>query len=113
MKKRILILKTPIKVAKDKKENMTAAFVTEDEYLEYSKNGIPRGINIEYKKGLGSMNDKEYAQFFKLKPLNKALVSVDWNEKDIEKMLQWVGDDSDFRKEAMQQRIVDFDPDKI
>jgi len=111
--KRILVLRTPIKVAKNKKEDMVKAFISEEEYQDYIKKGIPKGITIEYKKGLGSMNEKEYKQFFKLRPLSDCLFNVDYDEDGIKTMLSWVGDDSDFRKVQMQSRLKDFNLDAI
>ena len=111
--KRLLLLRTPIKVAKDKKEKMTHAFVTAEEFIKFEAKGIPKGTEIEYKKGLGSMNDKEYKQFFELRPLEDCLVSLDYQEEDIKTMLSWVGDDSDFRKDGIQKRLKHFDADTI
>ncbi len=107
--KRILILRTPIKVAKDKKENMVAAFITEQEYIDFMKIKSNLKYTIEYKKGLGSLNPKEYEQFFKLRPFEECLVQLDYTPADLELMVKWLEDDSDFRKEKIQARINDYD----
>lgn len=107
--KKILVLRTPIKVAKDKKENMVAAFITEQEYDEFMKVKSNHKYDIEYKKGLGSLNQKEYEQFFKLRPFEECLVELDYTEKDFELMKNWLEDDADFRKEKIRGRIKDFD----
>ena len=107
--KKILILRTPIKVAKDKKENMIAAFITEAEYTEFMKKKSNHKYTIEYKKGLGSLNPKEYEQFFALRPFEECLVQLDYTEQDLELMVKWLEDDADFRKNRIQHRIKEFD----
>jgi DNA topoisomerase-2 len=111
--KRILLLRTPIKVAKDKKENLVEVFLTEEEYVNFSKKKANNKYDIEYKKGLGSMNAKEYAQFFKLRPLDKCLVEIDYDDNGIDNMINWLSDDSEFRKEKIQYRIKDFNVDLV
>ncbi len=110
--KRLLILRTPIKVAKDKKENMVKAFLTEEEYKAYKR---PKNVDIEYKKGLGSMNDKEYKQFFSLRPLNDCLCTIDCKEDDFGTMQSWVAEDTDYRKEKIQELMASgqFDLDTL
>jgi DNA gyrase/topoisomerase IV subunit B len=107
--KKILILRTPIKVAKDKKENMIAAFITEQEYTDFMKIKSNHKYTIEYKKGLGSLNPKEYEQFFTLRPFEECLVELDYTDSDLQLMVKWLEDDADFRKERIQYRIKEFD----
>ena len=111
--KKILILRTPIKVAKDKKEKMIAAFITEQEYTDFMKVKSNAKYTIEYKKGLGSLNPKEYEEFFKLRPFEECLVQIDYSDQDLELMVKWLQDDADFRKAGIQERIKDFDVDSI
>lgn len=111
--KKILILRTPIKVAKDNKENMVAAFLTEQEYIDFVKVPENKKYTIEYKKGLGSMNPKEYEQFFKLRPYHECLTEIDYSLTDFKLLEDWLLDDADFRKEKMQTRLKDFDLDSI
>ena len=111
--KRILILRTPIKVAKDKKENMVAAFLTEQEYIDFIKVPANKKYDIEYKKGLGSLNPKEYQQFFALRPFEECLVQLEYTEQDLKLMVKWLEDDADFRKEKIQARIKEFNVDAI
>ena len=107
--KKILILRTPIKVAKDKKENMVAAFITEQEYNDFMKIKSNHKYSIEYKKGLGSLNPKEYSQFFTIRPFEECLVELDYSQSDLEKMVKWLEDDANFRKNKIQNRIKEFD----
>lgn len=109
--KKILILRTPIKVAKDAKENMVAAFLDEGEYQSFMKVGNNSKYTIEYKKGLGSLNPKEYQQFFNLRPFNECLVEINYTEDDFKLMENWLFDDADFRKEKIQARIKDYNID--
>lgn len=111
--KKIMLLRTPIKVAKDKKENMVAAFITEQEYDDFIKIKSNAKYDIEYKKGLGSLNPKEYEQFFRLRPFEECLVQIDYSEHDLQQMVKWLEDNSDFRKDKIQARIKDFDIDSI
>jgi DNA gyrase/topoisomerase IV subunit B len=109
--KKILILRTPIKVAKDAKENMVAAFLDEGEYQAFIKVKANEKYTVEYKKGLGSLNPKEYEQFFKLRPFNECLVEINYTEDDFALMEKWLFDDADFRKEKIQERIKDYNID--
>jgi len=113
--KRLLVLKTPIKVAKDKKENMVAAFLNEDEYKEFISKKTNTKYDIEYKKGLGSMNPKEYEQFFKLRPFETCLQVITYEDEiELDTMSLWLDDDADVRKEKMQNRLKNgFDIDAI
>lgn len=106
---KILILRTPIKVAKDNKEKMVAAFITEQEYTDFMKIKSNHKYTIEYKKGLGSLNPKEYEQFFELRPFEECLVQIDYSEEDLALMVKWLEDDADFRKDGIQKRIKEFD----
>ncbi|MFA7127621.1 MAG: toprim domain-containing protein [Sphaerochaeta sp.] len=111
--RKIKILRTPIKVAKDQKENIVAAFLNENEYQVFMKNPKNSKYTIEYKKGLGSMNNKEYAQFFKIRPFNECLAEINYDESDFELLEKWLMDDSDFRKDKIQARLKLYDTDKI
>jgi len=109
---KILILRTPIKVAKDKKENMVAAFLDEIEYQNFIEKNKDK-YTIEYKKGLGSLSPKEYVEFFKLRPFEECLLKVEYTDDDLQKMNKWLSDDSDFRKDMIQARITEFNVDNI
>lgn len=111
--RKIKILRTPIKVAKDQKENIVAAFLNENEYQLFMKNPQNSKYTIEYKKGLGSMNNKEYAQFFKLRSFNECLAEINYEESDFKLLENWLMDDSDFRKDKIQARLKLYDIDKI
>ena len=75
------------------------------------KVGSNSKYTIEYKKGLGSLNPKEYEQFFKLRPFTECLVEINYTEDDFKLMEQWLFDDADFRKEKIQERIKDYNID--
>jgi len=110
--KKILILNTPIKVAKDKKENMIAAFLNNKEYDDFIESGEKYDV-IEYKKGLGSMNPLEYEQFFKLRPFKECLTEIDFSHESFDLMDSWLNKDTDFRKLKIEERVSLFDLDKI
>ena len=109
----LFILNTPVQVAYDKKENMKGAFFNADEFNEFIKIKTNQQYKIEYKKGLGSMNEKEYAQFFELRPFNTCLAQITATSKSIESLNDWLDEDSDFRKDRIQDRLALFDSNKI
>ena len=92
---------------------MKGAFFNADEFNEFIKIKANQQYKIEYKKGLGSMNEKEYAQFFELRPFNTCLAQITATSKSIESLNDWLDEDSDFRKDRIQDRLALFDSNKI
>lgn len=110
---KLWILDTPIKVAKNAKEELIKPFFTEQEFLSYMKKGNKPSI-VEYKKGLGSFNPKEYNDVFEKVKVEDCLYKVlPPDETDIQLMLNYLDDDSTPRKELIKEYMKDFDPNMI
>jgi len=97
---------TPIKVAKNKKEKMIYAFLNEAEYEKAGKDGLLDGLIIEHKKGLGSLSDEEYKEFFNLRNFDECLERVLVPDNDFSLLKQWLQDDTDFRKAQILKKDV-------
>jgi len=110
---RLWILDTPIKVAKNAKEELIKPFFTEEEFLSYmSKNSKP--AIVEYKKGLGSFNEKEYKAIFEKVKVEDCLYRVlQPTPEDIKLMLEYLDEESDSRKDLINQNMQCFDPNMI
>jgi DNA gyrase/topoisomerase IV subunit B len=110
---KLWILDTPIKVAKNAKEELIKPFFTEQEFLAYMKKGNKPSI-VEYKKGLGSFNPKEYNDVFEKVKVEDCLYRVlPPDETDIQLMMNYLDDDSAPRKELIKEYMKDFDPNMI
>ena len=110
---KLWILDTPIKVAKNAKEELIKPFFTEQEFLSYMKKGNKPAI-VEYKKGLGSFNPKEYNDVFEKVKVEDCLYRVlPPDETDIQLMMNYLDDDSAPRKELIKEYMKDFDPNMI
>ena len=92
---------------------MIKPFFTEQEFLSYMKKGNKPAI-VEYKKGLGSFNPKEYNDVFEKVKVEDCLYRVlPPDETDIQLMMNYLDDDSTPRKELIKEYIKDFDPNMI
>ena len=110
---RLWILDTPIKVAKNAKEELIKPFFTEEEFLSYLKSGNKPAI-VEYKKGLGSFNEKEYKAIFDKVKVEDCLYRVlPPTEDDLKLMLDYLDEDADSRKDLINQNMKNFDPNMI
>ena len=110
---KLWILDTPIKVAKNAKEELIRPFFTEQEFLDYLKKGNKPSI-VEYKKGLGSFNPKEYTDVFEKVKVEDCLYKVlPPDEVDIGLMMDYLDDDSAPRKELIREYMKNFDPNLI
>lgn len=92
---RIYKVMTPLVVAKRGKESLN--FYTTSEFDQWSQKNKLSNWNIEYKKGLASLEDAEYEQIIK----NPKIVQIK-NDKDYKESLEaWFGADSTPRKERI------------
>lgn len=98
---------TPIKVAKDKKDKLVYAFFNEQEYEKAGKEGKLDKLYIEHKKGLGSMSDDEYAEFFSLYKFEECLQQVKVKDNDFNLLHEWLLDNTSFRKEQILSKPVE------
>lgn len=92
---RIYKVMTPLVVAKKGKESLN--FYTNDEFDKWVKKNKTSAWNIEYKKGLGALEDAEYEEIIR----NPYLVQIK-NDKDYKDSLEsWFGKDSQPRKDRI------------
>ena len=113
IEKKFKVYQTPIVMSKNKRTDKTEKiFFTEFEYNEFVRNNPEefKRLKHEYKKGLGSSSEEEYAEFFKMFNFDDCLISVYMRDPEIDpdgymedqKTLQnWLSEDTSFRKEAI------------
>ena len=107
----VKLLQTPIVMLKNKRNESTEkVFFTQYEYdawLLEDINNIKK-YDVQYKKGLGSISDIEWMEFFKMYKFEELLVTIrmrnpeEDNEgyiEDISMIEAWLDEDSDIRKE--------------
>ena len=110
---KLWMLDTPIKVAKNAKEELIRPFFTEKEFLDYLKKGGKPSI-VEYKKGLGSFNADEYKDVFEKVPVEDCLYQVlPPDELDLQLMLDYLDDDAAPRKDLIKEYMKNFDINAI
>lgn len=108
---RVKLLQTPIVMLKNKRTEFTEkVFFTQYEYDNWLLEDINniKKYNIDYKKGLGSISDMEWMEFFKMYSFEDLLVTIQMRNpeedndgyiEDISMIEAWLDDDSDIRKE--------------
>lgn len=92
---KIYKVQTPLVVAKRGKT--IKSFYTNEEYDKWESSINPKQWDIEYKKGLASLEDEEYKEIIhnpKVLQLSKDAVAID-------SLDAWFGDSADMRKEKM------------
>lgn len=106
---RIYRFLTPIKVAKDKKDKMVYAFLNEAEYEKAGKEKKLDKLEIEHKKGLGSLSPKEYKEFFGLRSFEECLEKLMVPDMDFSLLKDWLEDDTNFRKEQILKEVKEIE----
>jgi DNA topoisomerase-2 len=97
---RVYKVMTPLVVAKKGKDSLN--FYTQVDFEVWEKSTKSRGWEIEYKKGLGALEDFEYAEIIK----NPKLIQLK-NDKDYKESLDaWFGNDSLPRKERILNKLI-------
>lgn len=92
---RVYKVMTPLVVAKKGKDSLN--FYTAEEFDKWMTSSKSRGWEVEYKKGLGALEDAEYEEIIK----NPKIVQIK-NDKDYKESLDaWFGHDSAPRKERI------------
>jgi DNA topoisomerase-2 len=116
---RVFQLMTPLVTILDKKGQYKFMFNIED-YEEFRKKYDPKGTKFiyDYKKGLGSMEEDEWAALFQqykvedlLRPLH--LKDSPNPEEEIHELNNWLSDNVDFRKSKILEKIKEFDINKV
>jgi DNA gyrase/topoisomerase IV subunit B len=117
IEKRVKLLQTPIVMLKNRRTEKTEkVFFTQYEYdawLLEDINNIKK-FDIQYKKGLGSLSETEWEEFFEMYSFQELLVTIyirdpeidnDGYIQDISMIEAWLDEDSDIRKEFIANYI--------
>jgi DNA topoisomerase-2 len=97
---RVYKVMTPLVVAKKGKESIN--FYTNEEFEKWLAKNKSNTWDIEYKKGLGALEDSEYEEIIK----NPKLIQLK-NDKDYKASLEaWFGSDSAPRKERILNKPI-------
>jgi len=95
---RIFKVLTPLVVTKKGKE--TLYFYTNDEYLKWESTVDPKKWEIEYKKGLASLENSEYEEIIH----NPRLMKLSNDKMYKESLKDWFGGDSTPRKRNLLKK---------
>jgi DNA topoisomerase-2 len=95
---RVYKVLTPLVVAKKGKEILY--FYSNDEYTNWESKNDPKKWDIEYKKGLASLEDYEYEEIIK----NPRLVKIKNDKLYKESLKAWFGGDSTPRKKMLLKK---------
>ena len=115
---RVFLFKTPLVTIAKKNGELVKALFTMDEYHTFRKKKDQDGHKFiyDYKKGLGSLDDADWDFLFKhhtlddlLQPLHLDKLKVIDSKDQIQELLSWLSDDSQFRKDKVLDKIGDFD----
>jgi len=97
---RVYKVMTPLVVAKKGKDSLN--FYTAEEFDKWMTSSKSRGWDVEYKKGLGALEDAEYEEIIK----NPKIIQIK-NDKEYKDSLDaWFGNDSAPRKERILNKPV-------
>lgn len=92
---RIFKVQTPLVVSKKGKE--TKFFYTNEEYKKWENSINIKSWNVEYKKGLASLEDPDYEDIIK----NPRLIQITSDKLANENLKVWFGGDSNLRKKKL------------
>ena len=98
---RVKRLMTPIMIVTDNKEKIVTWFYTFDEYKKFEAKNKDKKYNYDYKKGLGSFDQDEMEAVINKDGLDNMLVPFEWDETASQKIDDWLGGDSQPRKDAL------------
>ena len=116
---RVKMLQTPTVMCKNKKTDKTEKiFFTQYEYDKYVKNNPKeaKALYHDYKKGLSSLNEKEWKELFDAYTFEDLLVTLklrdpetdpDGYNEDMFFLTNWMSEDSSFRKYSIV-KYLDF-----
>jgi len=89
---------TPLMVAK--KKNQTKLFYTFEEFNKWKNTKSSKSWNIEYKKGLASLEDEEYSEIIN----NPRLIQLENDDLYKKSLTDWFGPNSEPRKEKLLKK---------
>ena len=114
---KVKLLQTPIVMLKNKRtESTEKIFFTQYEYEAWLLEDINniKKYDVQYKKGLGSISEFEWMEFFRMYKFEDLLVTIKMrnpeedNEgyiEDISMIEAWLDEDSDIRKEFIAKYL--------
>ena len=88
---------TPLVVAKNSKLKKKIPFYTNEDWEKWCSENDLKGWDIEYKKGLASLEDDEYREII----CNPVLTKITPDEASKDSLNIWFGKDSDLRKNEL------------
>lgn len=87
-----------------------------EEYEAWRAKNDPKNTKYiyDYKKGLGTLEEQEWEELFKRFPLEQLLQPLHLQdsedaERELQELINWLDENSDFRKEKIQEKIGEFD----
>ena len=96
-----------------KKDKIVKFFFNFDEYKQFASKE-QKGIEYEYKKGLGSLEESEWQYLFKNYKFEDLLVPLTIeDDEDIEVLDAWMNEDREYRKKAIKKGLPDFSLDVV
>ena len=114
---KVKLLQTPIVMLKNKRTELTEkVFFTQYEYDCWLLEDIDniKKYDVQYKKGLGSISEFEWMEFFKLYTFEDLLVTIKMRDpeednegyiEDISMIEAWLDEDADIRKEFIAKYL--------
>ena len=90
-------VETPILIAKNKKTKKETWFYYDKEYKEWCEKNDLKNYDIQYLKGLGSLNDSQSKEIYQ----NPHLYYYELDENSEQSLIDWFGKDSTPRKERL------------
>lgn len=115
----LFLFVTPLVTVVNKKGNIQFMFTMKD-YENFRTSHDPTGTKFtyDYKKGLGSMEEGEWVALFEQFDLNELLQPLHLKDSpdpkfETQELVNWLSDNSDFRKKKILAKIKDFDINKV
>ena len=103
--------KTPIMMIKNSKEEVLEIILDYRDMKKIIAKYKDKNVEYDYKKGLGSLNKKEWKQLFKkhtVEELAEVITFEDY-QKETEELKRWLLEDSEFRKRKIDTLLPEFD----
>lgn len=106
---RVCKLVTPLVLIKDKKEKIVKYFLSLDEYKNWEANNeLTKGHTLLYMKGLGSWERVDLQSLIDKEGIDRFIVKLTLDENSNKSIEDWLGDDSEPRKEYLRNFNLDI-----
>jgi len=84
------------------------------EFEEKLQKNPVKGLTYDYKKGLGSLSEEEWEELFKKYSFEDLLLQLKLkDDQDIDALIKWLNEDSEFRKKMIMENLSVFDINQI